>query len=73
MTLEQRVLRRFRELTAQKQEEVLAFISRLQQETQHEPRRSLSGLWADFDLNVTEEDIADARRGVWGSFPRDVS
>jgi hypothetical protein len=73
MTLEQRVLRQFRELTAQKQEEVLSFISRLQQETQRQPRRSLSGLWADLDLNVSEEDIADARRGVWGSFPRDIS
>ena len=32
------------------------------------PRKSLRGLWRG--LSITEEDIAAARREMWGSFPR---
>ena len=32
------------------------------------PRKSLRGLWRGLD--VSEEDIAEARREMWGSFPR---
>jgi hypothetical protein len=32
-------------------------------------RKSLRGLWRG--LSISEEDIADARREMWGSFPRD--
>ncbi|MDQ2808797.1 MAG: hypothetical protein M3Z04_18120 [Chloroflexota bacterium] len=33
------------------------------------PRRSLRGLWAG--VKITEEDIAEARREMWGNFPRE--
>ena len=33
------------------------------------PRKSLRGLWRGLD--ITEEEIAEARREMWGSFPRD--
>jgi hypothetical protein len=69
MTVEQRVLEKLRELSPQKQEEVLAYISRLQGKTQQQPRRSLSGLWVDLDVNVSEKDISQARREMWGNFP----
>jgi hypothetical protein len=29
-------------------------------------------LWADLNMNITEEDIAEARREMWGNFPRDI-
>jgi hypothetical protein len=32
-------------------------------------RESLRGIWQG--LNITEEDIAEARREMWGNFPRD--
>ncbi len=32
-------------------------------------RRSLRGLWRGLD--ISEEDIAEARRGMWGNFPRE--
>jgi hypothetical protein len=32
------------------------------------PRESLRGIWQG--LNITEEDIAEARREMWGNFPR---
>ncbi len=73
MTVEQRVLEKLRGLPLQKQEEVLAYISRLQEKTRQQPRRSLAGLWADLDVNVSERDISQARQEMWGDFPRDVS
>lgn len=72
MTVEQKVLEKLRELPPQKQEEVLAFIGRLQEKTR-QPLRSLSGLWADLDVNVSEKEISQARQEMWGNFPRDVS
>jgi hypothetical protein len=36
------------------------------------PRRSLKGLWADLGIDITEADIAEARREMWGNFPRDI-
>lgn len=66
MTVEQQVLKKLRALPPQKQEEVLAFVSRLQEKTRHQPRRSLSGLWADLDVNVSEKDISQARREMCG-------
>ena len=32
------------------------------------PRKSLRGLWRG--LNITEEEIAEARREMWSNFPR---
>jgi hypothetical protein len=73
MTVEQQVLEKLRELSPQKQEEVLAFVSRLQGKTSRQPRRSLAGLWTDLNVDVSERDISQARQEMWGDFPRDVS
>jgi hypothetical protein len=35
------------------------------------PLRSLYGLWSDLDVNVSAEDIDEARREMWGNFPRE--
>jgi hypothetical protein len=37
--------------------------------TKQGPRESLRGLWQG--VNISEEDIAEARREMWGNFPRD--
>jgi hypothetical protein len=73
MTVEQQVLEKLRELPPDKQEEVLAFVSQLQKKSGNGPRLSLLGLWANLDVKVSAEDIAEARREMWGSFPRDLS
>ncbi len=73
MTIEQMVLEKLRELPPEKQREVLEFAeSLLPSNAPKKPLRSLRGLWADLDINITEEDIAEARREMWGNFPRDV-
>ena len=33
------------------------------------PRRSSRGLWADLGVDITEQDIEDATREMWGNFP----
>lgn len=74
MTLVQdRVLRKLRELPPEKQEEVLHFVEFLaQREARPVGRKNIEGLWADLDLDITEDDIEAARREMWGNFPREV-
>jgi len=75
MTLEQQVLEKLRDLPPDKQEEVLDFVDFLKEKNggATRPRRSLRGLWADLNIHITEEDIAEARREMWGNLPRDIS
>ena len=73
MTLEQKVLERLRDLPPEKQKAVLEFVESLQQESGGTGLlRSLEGLLSDLDIQITEEDIAAARKEMWGSFPRDI-
>jgi len=74
MTIEEKVLEKLRELPPEKQKEVLDFVRSLQ-ENNGSPRklRSLEGLLEDLNVDFTEEDIAQARREMWGNFPRDIS
>ncbi len=70
MTIEQQVLEKLRELTPEKQKEVLVFVDSLKENGG--PKRSLLGLWEDLSTHITEEDIAEARQAMWCSFPRDI-
>jgi hypothetical protein len=74
MTIEEKVLQKLRELPPEKQKEVLDFVHSLQ-ENNGSPRklRSLEGLLEDLNVDFTDEDIAQARREMWGNFPRDIS
>lgn len=73
MTIEEQVLEKLRELPPEKQKEVLDFVDFLKEKNgTNKPLRSLRGLWADLNFHVTEEDIAEARREMWGNFPRDI-
>jgi hypothetical protein len=70
--LEQAILENLRQLPPEKQQEVLDFAEFLRQKTvPKQPRRSLKGLCADLNIDLTEEDIAEARREMWGNFPRE--
>ncbi len=73
MTIEQQLLGKIRGLTPEKQREVLEFAQSLtDNETSRKPLRSLEGLWTDLNVRITEDDIAEARREMWGNFPRDI-
>jgi hypothetical protein len=74
MTIEQHVLEKLRDLPPEKQQEVLDFVDFLNEKNgPKKPRRSLRGLWKDLNIEITEEDIAQARREMWGNFPRDIT
>ena len=73
MTIEQQVLEKLRDLPPEKQKEVLDFVDYLKEKNStNKPRHSLLGLWTDLNFHVTEEDIAEVRREMWSSFPRDI-
>jgi len=73
MTVEEMVLEKLRRLPPEKQKEVLEFAESLEQTNGPlKPLRSREGLWADLDINITEQDISEARREMWGNFPRDI-
>ena len=73
MTIEQEILEKLRCLSPEKQKKVLDFVDFLKEKSgDRKPRRSLLGLWSDLNIHITKEDIAEARREMWGNFPRDI-
>jgi len=71
MDLEQAVLDKLRELPPNHQQEVLDFAEFLHQKNiLKPPLKSVKGMWANLDMDITEEDIAQARKEMWGNFPR---
>jgi len=74
MTVEERVLEKLRRLPPKQREEVLEFVDRLSlREIPLPPRASLRGLWKDLGIDISDEDIARARREMWGNFRRDIA
>ena len=73
MSIEEQVLEKLRHLAPEKQKKGLDFLDSLKgNEGAKKPLRSLLGLWSDLHVHITEEDIAEARREMWGKFPRDI-
>lgn len=50
-------------------EEVMATLRHDLTEQPQTPRKPLYGIWSD--VRVTEQDIDEARREMWGNFPRE--
>lgn len=71
MSIERSVIQKILSLTPDQQREVMEFVESLQKgSSEPRPRRSLMGLFSDRNIHITEEDIAEARREMWGNFPR---
>jgi hypothetical protein len=72
MTIEEAILERVRTLPSDNQSELPAVADSLAAET--EPKasfRSLRGLWAEFDIDISVKDIQELRREMWKNFPRE--
>jgi len=68
MSIEELVLEKLRDLAPERKKEVLDFIDFLQKKkAAKHPLQSLYGLWADLGIEISEKDIADARREMWGT------
>ena len=50
-------------------EQVMAILEQDIKQREKKPKRSLYGLWSD--VRISEEDIDEARREMWGNFPRE--
>jgi hypothetical protein len=73
MNLEEAVLERLRHLPVDKQQQLLDFAEFLSQKTTLKtPLLTVRGLCADLKVDITEEDIAQARQEMWGNFPRNI-
>ncbi|NPV07795.1 MAG: hypothetical protein HPY83_07505 [Anaerolineae bacterium] len=73
MTAEQ-VLELLRRLPPRDRVRVIAkALPEIEEELPERPRpaKSPEGLWKDLGFDVTEEDIAEARREMWRNFPRE--
>jgi mRNA-degrading endonuclease RelE of RelBE toxin-antitoxin system len=63
VSIEKSVLEKLLKLPADKQKEVLDFVETLEKKAgATRRRRSLKGLWADLQTDVSPEDIAEVRR-----------
>lgn len=72
MSIEKSVLEKLLKLPVDKQKEVLNFMESLEKKAgPRRSRHSLKGLWADLGVNISPEDIAEARREMWSGFPRE--
>jgi hypothetical protein len=72
MTFEEVLMAKVKVLPMNRKQEVLDFAEFLEQkEAAPQPRRNLYGILVDLNVNITEEDIAEARREMWGNFPRE--
>jgi hypothetical protein len=72
VTIEEAIVEKLRALPRDKQEEVLDFVEFLHQKDMlaRGVGRSLKGIWSDLEIDISEEEIRQARREIWGSFPR---
>jgi hypothetical protein len=58
-------------LAPEGQREVLDFVEFLQSRTARQaPHKSLAGVWADLGVDLSAEDIDEARREAWSSAAR---
>ncbi len=72
MTVVESIVERVENLPLERQREVLNFAEYLQHKEKSngsKPRKSLEGMWKGVDISA--EDIDEARREMWGNFPRD--
>ena len=70
--IEEAIVNKLRELPPDKQQEVLDFAAFLSSRVEPKtPRKSAYGLWKDLDIHISAEDIAEARKEMWGNFPRE--
>lgn len=72
MTVVESIIESVENLPAERQRELLNFTEYLEYKEKSnggKPRRSLRGIWKNVDISA--EDIDEARREMWGNFPRE--
>jgi hypothetical protein len=72
MSIEKSVMEKLESLTPEQQVKLREFLGSLEPSNGPKtPRRSLLGIFKDLNVHITEQDIDEARREMWGNFPRE--
>jgi len=73
MTSEEVLLETFKILPMNRKQELLDYAKTLEQkEAVKKSRVSLKGIWADLNVNITDEDIREARNEMWRGYTKDT-
>ena len=73
MTSEEVLLQKIKVLPPDLKQKAIEFVDSLQNEVQKKtPRVSLKGIWADLNVNITDEDIREARNEMWRGYTKDT-
>lgn len=71
-TAEESIVRKLKQLPPEQQWQVLEFVDSLARERASKPvMGNPFGLWAELEIDITEEDIAQVRQEMWENFPRE--
>ncbi|MEA5490255.1 MULTISPECIES: DUF2281 domain-containing protein [Pseudanabaena] len=72
--IEETLIAVIKTLSPEKQQALLEFAEFLQAKTASKtPSKSIKGLWANIDINLTEEDLSTTRKEMWANFPKDIA
>jgi len=73
MSVAESVLQKIQSLTPDQQRKVMNLVDELAKaNTNKHHGRSLMGVFSHLNIHITEDDIAEARREMWGKFPREA-
>ena len=73
MVSEEVLLQKIKVLPPDLKQKAIEFVESLQKEARKKnPRVSLKGIWADMNVNITEEDIREARNEMWRGYTKDT-
>ncbi|MBD2190078.1 DUF2281 domain-containing protein [Pseudanabaena mucicola] len=71
--IEEKLIAVIKTLPTEKQQALLEFAEFLQAKTASKsPSKSIKGLWANADINLTEEELSATRKEIWANFPKDI-
>ena len=70
--IEETLIAVIKTLPTEKQQALLEFAEFLQTKTASKsPSKSIKGLWAKADINLTEEELSTARKEMWANLPQE--
>ena len=71
--IEETLIAVIKTLPLEKQQALLEFAEFLQTKTASKSSsQSIKGLWANADINFTEEELSTARKEMWANFPKGI-
>ena len=71
--IEETLIAVIKTLPTEKQQALLEFAEFLQAKASPKaPSKSIKGLWANADINLTEEELATTRKEMCANFPKDI-